>query len=133
MEFGEALFFATTSVVNVQCRLCFNFHFFGFWKENSFLCIVFRVGVCFSTFRFMTFDADIATMRTNYINGGYGYGHAKQALYELLCERFGTQREKYWHLMENRSELDLELDKGAEKARAIIGNVVGRVREKLGY
>ena len=28
------------------------------------------------------------TMKANYENGGYGYGHAKQALYELIIEKF---------------------------------------------
>jgi tryptophanyl-tRNA synthetase len=32
-------------------------------------------------------------MKALYLGGNYGYGHAKQALYELICETFKTERE----------------------------------------
>jgi tryptophanyl-tRNA synthetase len=34
----------------------------------------------------------LAAMRANYLGGNYGYGHAKQALFELICESFKTER-----------------------------------------
>jgi tryptophanyl-tRNA synthetase len=37
-------------------------------------------------------EDQIAAM-TLYLGGNYGYGHAKQALYELICETFKTERE----------------------------------------
>ena len=39
-------------------------------------------------------------MKANYEKGGYGYGHAKQALFELIVEKFAPQRERYNHYME---------------------------------
>jgi tryptophanyl-tRNA synthetase len=30
-------------------------------------------------------------LTTNYLGGNYGYGHAKQALFELICETFKTE------------------------------------------
>ena len=75
----------------------------------------------------------LAAMRTNYLGGNYGYGHAKQALYELICETFKTEREKYNYYMNNLPEVDGLLKIGAEKATAVANGVLARVREKLGF
>ncbi len=74
-----------------------------------------------------------AEMRANYEKGGYGYGHAKQALFELIVNEFGEERERYRSLMENPERIEEELQKGAEKARVIARETTGRLREKLGY
>ncbi len=75
----------------------------------------------------------IEAMKANYENGGYGYGHAKQALYELILERFAEPRERYNYFMNNLNEIDAALAKGAAKAKVIADGVLTRVREKLGY
>ena len=49
----------------------------------------------FALYKLLANEEQIATMRQNYIGGNYGYGHAKQALFELICEKFKTEREKY--------------------------------------
>jgi tryptophanyl-tRNA synthetase len=72
-------------------------------------------------------------MRENYANGGYGYGHAKIALFELILEKFKTQRDSYNKYMDNRDEIDKKLIAGAEKARVIAIETLSRVREKLGF
>ncbi|MCB0762172.1 MAG: tryptophan--tRNA ligase [Flavobacteriales bacterium] len=65
--------------------------------------------------------------------GGYGWGHAKKDLLDALVGRFATEREKFEHYMNHRSELDDELAKGAEKARAVAREVIERVRGRIGY
>ena len=72
-------------------------------------------------------------MKANYENGNYGYGHAKQALYELLLKTFKTERERYNHYMDNLHEVDAALAKGAEKAQKVANDVLLRVRAKVGY
>jgi tryptophanyl-tRNA synthetase len=72
-------------------------------------------------------------MRQNYLGGNYGYGHAKQALFELIVDRFSTQRAKYAELMENPKLIDEALQKGEEKAAKIAREVLQRVRVKLGF
>jgi tryptophanyl-tRNA synthetase len=72
-------------------------------------------------------------MKQNYEAGGYGYGHAKQALFELICEQFSEQRERYAYYMENLEEIDQALEIGAEKAAKTANAVLQRVREKIGY
>jgi tryptophanyl-tRNA synthetase len=75
----------------------------------------------------------VAKMRTNYEQGGYGYGHAKQALYELILEKFKVEREKYTYLMEHKNEIDDALSIGARKAKNVATGVLNRVRQKVGY
>jgi tryptophanyl-tRNA synthetase len=87
----------------------------------------------FALYKLIANEQQIAEMHTNYLKGGYGYGHAKTALYELMLEKFKTQRERYDHYMNNRSELDTKLKIGAEKARIIAKTTLKRVREKLGF
>jgi tryptophanyl-tRNA synthetase len=66
-------------------------------------------------------------------NRDFGYGHAKQLLFELLVANFKTEREKYTYYMNNYSEIDELLKKGAQKAGQVADGVLGKVREKLGF
>ncbi len=88
---------------------------------------------CFAIYSLLADDKQIETMKANYENGGYGYGHAKQALFELIVEKFAKQRERYNHYMGNLNEIDKALALGAEKAKIVAEKVLSRVREKVGY
>ncbi|TXD49737.1 tryptophan--tRNA ligase [Polaribacter sp. IC073] len=87
----------------------------------------------FALYHLLASEAQILEMRANYEGGNYGYGHAKQALYELILEKFATVRERYHHFMENKHEIDEALNIGAEKAKVTANAVIKRVREKIGY
>lgn len=87
----------------------------------------------FAIFKLLANPAEIEEMRRNYLAGGYGYGHAKQALFELILTKFENQRIRYNYLMENKSEIDQALAKGATKARKVAIEVLARVRKKVGY
>ncbi|SDS40897.1 tryptophanyl-tRNA synthetase [Polaribacter sp. KT25b] len=87
----------------------------------------------FGLYKLLASDEQIAEMRANYEGGNYGYGHAKQALYELILEQFSTIRERYNHFMENKNEIDEALEIGAEKATIVANGVLKRVRAKIGY
>ncbi|MGQ0828755.1 MAG: tryptophan--tRNA ligase [Bacteroidota bacterium] len=86
----------------------------------------------FALYRLLGSEQQVNEMKVNYLKGGYGYGHAKTALYELILEKFKTQRERYNYYMNNRSELDAKLKIGADKARVIAKATLKRVRDKLG-
>ena len=75
----------------------------------------------------------VSKMRTSYEKGGFGYGHAKQALYELILEKFKAERAQYTYLMSNKNEIDDALSIGAGKAKKIAKLVLRRVRQKVGY
>ena len=88
---------------------------------------------CFAIYTLLANEEQIETMKTNYEQGNYGYGHAKQALFELIVEKFATQRERYNYYMSNTNEIDKALALGAEKAKLVADSVLKRVREKIGY
>jgi tryptophanyl-tRNA synthetase len=87
----------------------------------------------FAIYKLLGTTEEVSAMRANYLAGNYGYGHAKQALYELILEKFKTPREKYNYYMNNLAEVDQALELGAHKARVKANEVLQRVREKLGY
>ena len=87
----------------------------------------------FALYKLVASATQIEAMRANYLGGNYGYGHAKQAFYELLVETFKAEREKYHYYMEHLDELDHILQEGAQKAHLVADAVLKRVREKLGY
>ena len=87
----------------------------------------------FALYRLLATPEQIEIMRNNYLGGNYGYGHAKQALFELIVERFQTEREKYHYYMNNLEEVDRLLKIGAGKAHKVADSVLVRVREKLGF
>lgn len=87
----------------------------------------------FAIYKLLAGTDAIEEMRANYLRGGYGYGHAKQALFELILEKFAAHRERYDHLMVNKHEIDEALSIGAAKARPIAQQVLKRVRNCVGY
>lgn len=87
----------------------------------------------FAIYKLLGDPSQVKEMRTNYLGGNYGYGHAKQALYELIIQKFEKQRESYHYYMANPLEIDAALKIGAEKASKTADEVLARVRKKLGY
>jgi tryptophanyl-tRNA synthetase len=87
----------------------------------------------FALYQLLADEAQIATMRENYLAGNYGYGHAKQALFELILEKFGKERAIFDRLMANTAEIDAALSIGAQKARGVAQGVLKRARTKVGY
>jgi tryptophanyl-tRNA synthetase len=87
----------------------------------------------FALYKLLATDEQVVEMRANYEGGNYGYGHAKQALYELIVSKFEKERALFNYYMENTGELEAKLQAGEEKARVIAKKVVQKVREKLGY
>lgn len=87
----------------------------------------------FTIYKLLATPEQIAEMKANYEGGNYGYGHAKQALYEVIVEKFKETRERYDYYINHLEEVDALLFKGAEKASKIATSTLNRVREKLGY
>ncbi|MEO0586951.1 MAG: tryptophan--tRNA ligase [Planctomycetota bacterium] len=77
-------------------------------------------------------DARTAELAAKYRAGDFGYGHAKQALFELILDIFGEARARRAELMDDPGEVDRVLAKGAEEARKVIGAVTDRAREAVG-
>jgi tryptophanyl-tRNA synthetase len=97
--------------------------------KNSETCKIFAI------YKLLANPAQLASMTEKYQNKNqdFGYGHAKQLLFELVIENFKTQREKYTYYMDNLHEIDVLLQIGAKKASVVANGVLRRVREKLGF
>lgn len=76
---------------------------------------------------------EIECMKKNYELGGYGYGHAKNELFELILKKYSVERDKFQHYISNPDEVEKILKAGAIKANATANKVLNRVRKKLGY
>jgi tryptophanyl-tRNA synthetase len=72
-------------------------------------------------------------LRDNYLKGGFGYGHAKAALLDLILTKYSEQRKTFSHLMENHSLLEKELQAGEKRAAALANAKLDQVRSVLGY
>ncbi|MEY4111318.1 MAG: tryptophanyl-tRNA synthetase, partial [Bacteroidota bacterium] len=90
-------------------------------------CNVFRL------FELIASPDDVSVLRQKYLSGGLGYGHAKQALFDVVTDKFKVERETFHHLMNQPTELDKKLKAGEERARDYAMIVLKRVREKLGF
>ncbi len=87
----------------------------------------------FTLYKLLASETETEQMKQNYLAGNYGYGHAKQALYELIITKFKTEREKYAYYMAHLDELEEVLKAGAAKASIQATEVLQKVREKLGF
>ncbi len=87
----------------------------------------------FALYKLLAEKNQLEQLRDNYLGGNYGYGHAKQALFELIVQKFEKQRELYNYYMDHPGEIDAALKIGAQKASKFANEVLERVRTKLGY
>lgn len=95
--------------------------------KNPDTCNVFKL------FSLLADATQISEMRSNYTKGGYGYGHAKTALYEVILSKFEKPRNRYNELMSNTALLEKELQIGEEKARKRAQEKLKQVRSILGF
>ncbi len=86
----------------------------------------------FALYQLMASADQTLAMRKKYLAGNFGYGQAKQELFELLTAEFADQRKAFDYYIGNPQEIDRKLEAGEERARVIARSVLGRVREKLG-
>ena len=87
----------------------------------------------FAIYQLVADARSVEEMRQHYINGNYGYGHAKQALFELLCKKYEKQRILYSELMANPNAIEEALKQGEAKAKIIANEVIQRTRKTLGF
>lgn len=86
----------------------------------------------FALYRLFATDEEQAELAAKYRAGGFGYGHAKLALLEVAERHFGPRRERFDALMADPAALERILEDGAQRARAVAGPVIARVRDAIG-
>ena len=86
----------------------------------------------FNLYKFIASENQVLEMK-KYQAGNFGYGQAKEELYNLIIDKFHNERNKFQFLMNNTEIIEKELRKGAKKAQVIADEVLNRVRSKIGY
>jgi tryptophanyl-tRNA synthetase len=90
-------------------------------------CTIFKI------YSLIADDLQVKSLEKKYLSGSFGYGHAKQELFDVICNKFKKERDSFEHLMNNTNLIENELMMGAEKASEIANNVLTRVRSNIGY
>ena len=94
--------------------------------KNPETCDVFKL------YRLFANNEQVETMRQNYLAGGYGYGHAKQELFEVLDGVLAEPRERYHAWLDEPDRLEAVLEEGAVRAREAADKTLERVRSRVG-
>ena len=89
-------------------------------------CNVFQLYKLFAT------PEQLEEMRAKYLAGNYGYGHAKQALFEAYMDFFAPMRKRREEILADPGYIQGILKNGAEKARAEAEKTMKLVRERVG-
>ena len=95
--------------------------------KNPSTCNVFKL------YELLGSKEEIQALRKSYLKGNYGYGNAKQELFELILRKFAKERKTYEKLMSSPELLEKMLSKGESKASKIARSVLSRVKSKIGF
>ncbi len=87
----------------------------------------------FKLYKLLGSEKQTEELRQNYIKGGFGYGHAKTALLELILDTYKEQRITYDKLMADTSVLEKELAIGEAKASKMANEKLNQVRDVIGF
>jgi len=71
-------------------------------------------------------------LRQRYIRGGYGYGHAKQELFEVMDTLLAEPRERYHAWLADPARIESVLEDGARRARVAAERTLLRLRQRAG-
>lgn len=87
----------------------------------------------FAIYQLIATQEQTEALRQKYLAGNFGYGHAKQELFELIMQKFSKERDTFNHFMSHEGDLENILVDCEKKAAAIAERVIQKVREKLGF
>lgn len=87
----------------------------------------------YSIYKLVATPEETELLRQKYLAGNFGYGHAKQELFDLIVKKYAKEREAFNFYMNNLPELEKKLELSEAKATEIAREVMSRVRGKLGF
>ncbi|MBA2662470.1 MAG: tryptophan--tRNA ligase [Bradymonadaceae bacterium] len=86
----------------------------------------------FALYKLFASADELSQMHEDYVGGGYGYGHAKQALFEKMDAYFAPYRERFEAIRDDDDYLESVLHQGELRVRPIVEEVMDRVRRASG-
>ena len=87
----------------------------------------------FALYKHFATPDQVGELAARYRAPGLGYGHAKQALFEVMEARLGPARARYEALLADSTEVEAVLHAGAKRARTVASGVVARARAAAGF
>ncbi len=87
----------------------------------------------FKLYRLLADSKSIEDIKKKYLKGNYGYGEAKQALFNLILVKFKKERKIFNFYLNNPEKLEIILQNGERKAQIIARNKLQQIRKVLGY
>jgi tryptophanyl-tRNA synthetase len=87
----------------------------------------------FAIYKVVGTPEQVEALRAKYLAGNFGYGHAKQALLELILDKFSKERAAFDHFMSNVGDLEERLKQSEAKAATIADATLQKVRKKVGF
>jgi tryptophanyl-tRNA synthetase len=87
----------------------------------------------FTLYKLISSEAESSAMAALYRGGNFGYGHAKQMLFEKSLQFFGPARERYFELKSNPALIENILAEGAARAEKKANEVLERVKSLTGF
>ena len=86
----------------------------------------------FALYKLFGSECEVNELRQRYLNGGMGYGDAKQKLFEKYWEYFRPMRQKREELDRNHDYVEEILARGAQRARAVATETIVKVKMAVG-
>lgn len=87
----------------------------------------------FKLFSLVAEETQTAELRNKYLAGNFGYGHAKNELFQLILEKYKEERKIFDHYMNHPEELEAKLSEGETRAREVADRMLEKIRVKLGF
>lgn len=87
----------------------------------------------FAIYKLVATPEQTESLKQKYLAGNFGYGHAKQELFDLIIAKYAKEREAFNFYMSNLPELEKKLKTSEDKAKIIANKVLTKVRGKLGF
>jgi len=88
--------------------------------------------VVYELFKTLATADQTTALATKLRAGGYGWGHAKEELYEAIESEIGPYRARYDALRADEAAIDAMLKTGGDQARVIARETMARVRSAIG-
>lgn len=85
----------------------------------------------FQLYKHFADENEIKDLRKMFIDGGMGYGTAKNILFEKINSVLSAPRKEYERLMANKSEIDVVLQNGAMRAGIVADKTINKVKKLM--
>ena len=86
----------------------------------------------FALYKLFATPSQQEEMAAKYRAGNYGYGHAKQALFEAYMDYFAPMRKRREEILAEPGYIDEVLKRGADRAKVLAAETMALVRKAVG-